>query len=99
MKKTTRVKDWVRYDRETETLSVTNSEGKTCIYAKGNEVLGGGSYHIELTFDGNVIEVHESSLRSLPERIVVKRLAETNPLFGTPVRGAHPVRFEYVRRD
>jgi hypothetical protein len=48
---------------------------------------------------GNVIECDEASVRRANKRIILKRLAETSPLFGTLLSGASDVRFEYARRD
>jgi hypothetical protein len=91
--------DWLRYDPEAGLLFVTNSEGKTGRYVKALTLQPVGGWDIEVAFVGYVIRFDESALRCLPERMVVKRLAETNPLFGTPLAGASNARFEYVRRD
>ena len=52
-----------------------------------------------MSYVGTAIRGEEWFLRSLPERVLVRRLAELSPVIGLPKPGATDVFFEFVRRD
>jgi hypothetical protein len=91
--------DWLNYDPKEGSLTVTNSNGKSCRYARTCQLQEPQNWNLEVNFAGDVVGFDEVPLRVLPKRIVVKRMPETNPMFGTPLRGAICAWFEFVRED
>jgi len=99
MKKSLKKADWLRYDHEAETMTVTGFDGRTARYSKGLVLQPVGGFDLEVAFVGFVVRFNEMALRVLPERILVTRLAEPSPVTGLPLAGASDARFEFVRRD
>ena len=91
--------DWLQYDHEAGSMSIADWDGKTGHYVKALHLQEAGGSDLEVSFAGGVVHFDEVALRSLPEKIIVKRCAETSPVLGTPKIGAKNSRFEFVRRD
>ena len=86
----------MRFEREKELLYVTGRDGKEAIYSKGVPLSTIGACDVFIAFEGGMIDFDEIQVRSLPERIVVRRRAESN-LFGERKAGTSDERCEFVR--
>ena len=90
--------DWLRYDAEAGLLWLTDRKGKEACYVRARQVAH-GKWHLDVSYVGTAIRGEEWFLRSLPERVLVRRLAELSPVIGLPKPGATDTYFEFVRRD
>ena len=87
---------WMRFDRDSEVLFVTNKEGEEIRYAKGAILPTAGAADVEIVFDGTIIDFNEPIVRLLPERIIMHRHGEKDQ-FGVDKAGSKNERIEYLR--
>jgi hypothetical protein len=89
---------WLHFDSTLGLLCVTNVGGETRHYRQGPRLESAGPWHATITFAGVVIGCdNEAGLRALPEKIVVRRMAESDPVFCRPLKGARDERIEFIR--
>ena len=87
---------WMRFDRDSQVLFVTDKEGKEIRYAKGAVLPSAGAIDVDVVFDGTIIDFNEPIVRLLPERIIVHRHREKDQ-FGLDMAGSKSERIEYLR--
>jgi hypothetical protein len=86
----------MHFDREKELLYVTDRDGKEAIYSKGATLPTTGGCDVYIVFEGSIIDFDEIQVRSLPERLIVRRRAESDQ-FGERKSGSSDERVEYLR--